>query len=103
MSQACKEERMNDPVKQTYYLLQKKVIKKMIGYSCSVIKSSFLLYCGAFSHQKFAEVPKIEITQEVTRSECQTMVQSQLFQTLEGTKHKIKLSTENLFSVTEKE
>ena len=34
VSQACKEERMNDPVKQTYYLLQKKEIKKMKGHSC---------------------------------------------------------------------
>ena len=102
VSQACKEERMNDPVKQTYYLLQRKEIKKLKGYSCSVIKSSFLLYCGAFSHQKFAEVPKIEITQEVTRLECQTMVQSKFFQTLEGTKHRIKMNTENVFSVTEK-
>ena len=102
VSQACKEERMNDPVKQTYYLLQRKEIKKMKGYSCSVIKSSFLIYCGAFSHQKFAEVPKIEITQEVTRLECQTMVQSKFFKTLEGTNHRIKMNTENVFSVTEK-
>ena len=94
---------MNNPVeKKTFYLIQKKEIKKLKGYSCSVIKSSFLLYCRAFSHQKFAEVPKIEITQEVTRLECQTMVQSQLFQTLEGTKHKIKMNTENVFSMTEK-
>ena len=102
VSQACKEERVNDPVQQTYYLLQKKEIKKLKGHSCSVIKSSFLLYCGAFSHQKFAEVPKIEITQEVTRLECQTMVQNQFFQTLEGTKHRIQINTENIFSVTEK-
>ena len=69
VSQACEEERMNDPAKQTYYLLQKQEIKKMKGHSCQIIKSSFLLYCGAWSHQKFAEVPKIEITQEVTRLE----------------------------------
>ena len=54
MSQACEEERMNDPAKQTYYLLQKQIIK-----------SSFLLYCGMWSHQKFAYVPKMEITQEL--------------------------------------
>ena len=96
VSQACEEERMNDPAKQTYYLLQKQEIKKMKGHSCQIIKSSFLLYCGAWSHQKFAEVPKIEITQEVTRLECQTMVQNQFFQTLEGTKHRIQINTENV-------
>ena len=60
------------------------------------------LYCRAFSHQKFSEVPKIEITQEVTRLKCQTMVWNQFFQTLEGTKHRIQINTENVFSVTEK-
>ena len=103
VNQACKDERMNDPVKQTYYLLQKKEIKKLKGYSCSIVKSLFLLYHGAFSHQKFAEVPKIEITQEATRLKCQTMVQSQIIQTLEGTKHRMKMNTENVFSVTERE
>ena len=52
VSQACEEERVNDPAKRTYYLLQKKEIKKMKGHSCSIIESSFPLYCGAFSHPK---------------------------------------------------
>ena len=30
------------------------------------------------------------------------MVQNQFFQTLEGTKHRIQINTENVFSVTEK-
>ena len=76
VSRACEEDRMNDPTKQTYYLLQKQEITQLKGHSCQVIKSSFLLYCGAWSHQKFAEVPKIEITQEVTRLECQTSYES---------------------------
>ena len=33
VSQACKEERMNDPVKQTYYLLQRKEIKKRVVFT----------------------------------------------------------------------
>ena len=102
VSKACNEERMNDPTKHTYYLLQNKRIKNIVGYSCKVIKSSFLFYCGAFSHQKIAEIPKIELTQELTRMECQSMIQSHLFQTLEGTKHKVRINTENIFSVTEK-
>ena len=38
VSQVCEEERMNDPAKQTYYLLQKHEIKKKKGHSCSIIK-----------------------------------------------------------------
>ena len=35
VSQVCEEDRMNDPAKQTYYLLQKQEIKTMKGHSSS--------------------------------------------------------------------
>ena len=38
VSQACEEERMNDPAKRTYYLLKKQEIKKMKGHSCQIKK-----------------------------------------------------------------
>ena len=46
-----------------YYVLQKKKKTKMEGWSCDIIRSTFILHCGMFSLQDFVPMPDIEIRQ----------------------------------------
>ena len=47
-------------------LLQVESEQLTYGYWCSVTSSTFLLYCGVWSHTKLAKVPSIEDVEEVS-------------------------------------
>ena len=98
----CDRMKVEQKKRKTYNLLQQKQVTKLDGYSCQVTKSSFLLYCGAWSHTKMAKIPKIEINQMVGTRDCENYLTTSVFKTLEGSTHRIKLNEETIFSVTEK-
>ena len=52
----------NKPVKpKTYTLLQDRKLQQIDGYSCKITRSPIMEYCGAFSHNKLAKIPDIDI------------------------------------------
>ena len=87
------------PVRMT--LLQKRRLVRNKGYSCSVTKSTFTLYCGAFSHTKIATPPKIEVSTNIPARECETLINTEKYKTLEGGTHYVPLGQETLFWITE--
>ena len=62
-----------------YILLQRSTEVGAEGYSCSIRKTTFKLYCGAYSHVKLAEVPRIDVPQEMPAAFCQVLVTTQGF------------------------
>ena len=62
-----------------YKILMPRKTIKMKGYRCTVRKSTFMLYCGAFSHTKLMRTPEIEVLETVTKDQCLHMVNSGKF------------------------
>lgn len=85
-----------------YHVLQKRKNIKMKGYSCQIIRSTFIVHCGMFSHNEVLKMPDIEIKQAVTTRQCQEMVTTGYWTSREGTRHKVKIGEENIFHVSEK-
>ena len=79
-----------------YILLQKSTEVGTTGYSCSIRKTTFKLYCGAYSHVKLAEVPRIDVPQEMPASFCQVLVSTKGFNIAGGSLEPLKMNTENL-------
>ena len=88
----CKQQMQSMNVAQTYTLLQQQKQPKLIGYSCSVRKSTFVLYCGAFSHTKIAQPPDIELNIKIGLRECDSIVATGKFKSLEGGRQPVKLN-----------
>ena len=97
----CQTETERQLQTATYTILQKKNTQYMRGYSCQIIRSNFLDYCGVYSHTKMAQIPTIEIAQPITKYECLNMAISEQFTMPDNTKHKIELNAENIISVTD--
>ena len=86
----------------TYHVLQKRRNIKMTGYSCQIIRSTFIVHCGMFSHNEVLKMPDIEIRQVVTTRQCQEMVTMGYWTSREGTRHKVQVGEESIFHVSEK-
>ena len=85
-----------------YHVLQKRKNIKMTGYSCSMVRSTFIIHCGMFGHQELLQMPDIELKQDVPLQQCQSMVTTGYWTTREGTQHKINIGEENIIHVSEK-
>ena len=95
---------VDDSVKETeeYTILQKMRNKVMKGHKCQVKRSKWMLYCGAFSHEKMIEIPQIEINQDISISQCEDMISTNTFISEFGTTHGVALNEETVFSVNER-
>ena len=85
-----------------YHVLQKRKNIKMSGYSCQMIRSTFTMHCGMFSHQEMVRIPDIEIKQDVSLHSCQNIITTGYWTTREGTVHKIKIGEESILHISEK-
>ena len=98
----CMKEKPSSTEATTYHVLQKRKNIKMTGYSCQMIRSTFTMHCGMFSHQEILRIPDIEIKQDVSLHQCQNMITTGYWTTREGTNHKIKIGEESILHVSEK-
>ena len=101
LHQACAKPEGQSPEKKKYTIIQRRTHEKAKGYSCRVTRSSLVMYCGAYSHQKFAEPPKIEIPVDVSSHECLSMVENKRYISHYGTTHTVEIG-ETIFTVSEK-
>ena len=85
-----------------YHVLQKKKKTTMKGWNCDVIRSTFILHCGMFSHQDLVQMPDIEIRQTVPLQQCQTMINTGYMTTKEGSTHQVEIGAETIFHVSER-
>ena len=85
-----------------YHVLQRRKEVAMRGYSCEIIRSTFVIHCGMFSHSEVIAIPDIELKQMVTLRECQTMVTTGEWTAADGSKHKVKIGAERVIHVSEK-
>ena len=97
----CEESIQKEETKKTYTVLQKRGHQELTGYSCTITKSEFEIYCGSFSHQKLVKPPDIEIPVEVSQQECLSLYNHQRYITSYGTTHEAKLG-ETIFTAGEK-
>ena len=98
----CMNEKPSSTETTTYHVLQKRKNVKMTGYSCQMIRSTFTMHCGMFSHQEILRIPDIEIKTPVSLHQCQSMITTGYWTTREGTTHKIKVGEETVLHVSEK-
>ena len=87
---------------EVFTILQKRKHTTFKGYRCKVVKSTWVLYCGAFSHDKVAAIPRIEISQDVRAEECDSMVTTSRYRSMEGGSHSVELGKETVFWVNER-
>ena len=98
----CTSEKPTLGETMSYHVLQKRKNIKMTGYSCSMVRSTFIIHCGMFSHQELLQMPDIEIKQDIPLQQCQSMVTTGYWTTREGTRHRIKIGEESITHVSEK-
>ena len=68
----------------------------MKGFSCRITRSTLTEYCGAYSHTKLAKTPDIEVTYQVSPQVCLNIVNTGIFTTPSGTRHKIQMNAQNI-------
>ena len=85
-----------------YHVLQKKKKTEMEGWSCTSIRSTFILHCGMFSHQELIQMPDIEIKESIPQQKCRTMINTGYMTTKEGSTHEVKIGEETVFHVSER-
>ena len=92
----CTNPATNTTVSKRYQLLQRVDKSEIAGHSCSIVKSTFLLYCGAYSHSKLMKIPDIEITQPIEQDECRKLLYSRKYTAADGITYPLKLQEETL-------
>jgi len=97
----CETTRTNDEPSERYTILQQMRNQVLKGHKCKVLRSQWILMCGAFSHERMIEVPEIEIVQATSANQCENMVNTNTFTSKYGTTHGIAMNTETVFSVKE--
>ena len=91
----------NPGEKTTYTILQKRQHDKANGYSCSVQRSTFTIYCGAYSHNKLIQPPAIEVYEELSAHQCNSMVHNGRYISHYGTTHDVDIG-ETIFTASER-
>ena len=87
--------------KKKLAILQLMKNQRIPGYKCKVKRSSWQLYCGAFSHERLIAIPQIEINLPLSIAQCETLVTTNQYSTDYGTQHQVPLGEETVFSVSE--
>ena len=87
----CNDKDPIDTTSTDYSIVQLVTNKELQGYSCQVIRSMWTFYCGAYSHYKLMTVPDIEVTQHLSKMECQQLISTKIFKTPDGKSHQISL------------
>ena len=70
---------------KTLYILQRRKNVQTSGHSCEVIRSTFTIHCGMFSHNELVKMPNIEVKKPLSLLECQTLLTTGFLTTSEGT------------------
>ena len=96
MNKACSPRTLEQTKTVEYTLLQKRSVLDMKGFSCRITRSTLTEYCGAYSHTKLAKTPDIEVAYPVSPQACLNIVNTGVFTTPSGTRHKINLNAENI-------
>ena len=98
----CMKRKINIGKTTTYHVLQKRKGIQMTGFSCEIIRSTFTVHCGMFSHNEVIRMPDIEIRQTASIQECRAIITTGYWTTREGTRHQVKINAENVIHVSEK-
>ena len=98
---ACESENENEKEVEAYAILQQMRNQVLKGYKCKVKRSQWMLFCGAFSHERFIKIPEIEVVQATSASQCENMVNTNTFISHYGTTHGIAMNEETILSVNE--
>ena len=85
----------NNPSKK-YQLLQRVDSQSIGGHSCSIIRSTFLLYCGAYSHSKIMKIPQTEINENLEPEACRRLIYQRRYTAPDGQVHTLKLQEETI-------
>ena len=98
----CEESSEEKGETEHYNLIQPKREIQMSGYRCSVKKSSHLIYCGAFSHNKLLRPPTVDVPRRTTPDACRQLVSSKRFIVPgQTTELHVEMDTENVIAVDE--
>ena len=103
MNKACSPRTLEGTKTIEYTLLQKRGVLDMKGFSCHITRSTLTEYCGAYSHTKLAKTPDIEVAYQVSPQACLNIVNTGVFTTPSGTRHKITLNAENIIKMPQDE
>ena len=93
----CNQELItNNETTSKYSLLQRVDKTYIAGQSCQITRSTFLLYCGAYSHNKIMRVPDIEINEPLEPSECRKLIYQRRYTAEDGQVYNLKMQEETV-------
>ena len=85
----CRPEDQTKQRLDTFAILQTRNTQEVEGYSCSIVRSTMNIYCGAYSHSKLAGIPDIGFPEPISTENCREMINSQKLTTQDGQTHDI--------------
>ena len=98
---ACESVNEREDEVETYAVLQQMRNQIIRGHKCKVTRSQFMLFCGAFSHERFIQIPEVEVVQATSANDCENMINTNTFVSHYGTTHGIALGVETIIKVNE--
>ena len=101
LHEACSKQDEEPIVPKKYTILQKRQHEKAQGHSCKVKRSTFTVYCGAYSHNKLVQAPSIEVPEDISSHECSSMVNHKRYISHYGTTHVVDIG-ETIFTASER-
>ena len=100
-SHLCKESETKEEPKSHMSVLQRIKNKSLNGHSCQIVRSSWVYYCGAYSHSKIAQIPQIEVTEGLSPNACNDMINSLKFRSAAGRSYKLSMNGETIIRAVE--
>ena len=73
-----------DDKEVTWDILVHPLKQSFNGYSCSIVESQLTICCGVWSYNQILGVPGIEVRVHVPFSECQYLVQGNVYRSPDG-------------------
>ena len=99
LQDVCKEVKPeSDPSSEGIMILQEVMVRETTAYRCERRASTFTLYCGAYSHQKFFSPPAVEVLEEITPAKCREISSSGHFSTEDGRSIPVILNGEAIYT-----
>lgn len=103
MSSACSSKTTPTQTSHTevHTIIQRRPHNIFPGYTCKVQRSSFTVYCGAFSHLKLIQIPEIEVSEVISGDACYTAARKGKYRDHTGRDRSVTVGSTTIWTTNE--
>ena len=103
ISSACTSRNTPDQTSHTevHTIIQQRPHHIYPGFICTVQRSSFTVYCGAFSHLKLIQIPEIEVSEVISGDVCYTAARKGKYRDHTGRDRTVTLGSTTIWTTND--